>query len=313
MKKLFLSVALFLACWPARAYSVTAAGTQAPATARSTAQPRASVKPPRVGSKGNLIRLAPDIDVYAALVRSGRDVINVWTYLPVKRAKGAKLPLVLIAPAGTSLYNGMGLGSGDMPEHLPYVRAGFAVVTYEIAGALPENPTVDDQVSSATATRYARFGVRNAQSALDLALRQFPIDKQRIYAAGHSSAGTVALVVGAKDPRVRAIISYAPVTDVEDYLGTDFISMIEAFSPGYRSYIRSNSPINLTRSLNKPVFLFHADDDSRVTLDENAVFWNKLRKTNKRVTFARVTTGEHYQSMIDRGIPLGIAWLNKIK
>jgi hypothetical protein len=33
-----------------------------------------------------------------------------------------------IAHAGALLYHGITLAEGDRPEHLPYVRAGFAII-----------------------------------------------------------------------------------------------------------------------------------------------------------------------------------------
>src|SRR5260370_39041688 len=63
--------------------------------------------------------------------------MRVWVYRPQKAA--GKLPLVLVPPAGSRLFDGMDLGDGDREEHYPYVKAGFAVVSFQIDGQVPED------------------------------------------------------------------------------------------------------------------------------------------------------------------------------
>src|SRR5579871_2614816 len=60
---------------------------------------------------------------------------RLWIYLPSPPPAG-KLPCVVIAPSGSALFSGMKLQDGDRAEHLPYVRAGFAVIAYDIDGPI---------------------------------------------------------------------------------------------------------------------------------------------------------------------------------
>ena len=64
---------------------------------------------------------------------------KLWLYLPGGQHGPKSLPCILIAGAGSNLITGMDLGDGDRPEHLPYVRSGFAVLAYELDGMLPED------------------------------------------------------------------------------------------------------------------------------------------------------------------------------
>jgi dipeptidyl aminopeptidase/acylaminoacyl peptidase len=59
------------------------------------------------------------------------------------------------------------------------------------------------------------------------------------------------------------------------------------------------------------VFLFHALDDRNVPVSQTTNFAALLKKTNKDVTLDTSARGGHYQSMIDAGIPRGIAWMQK--
>ena len=65
--------------------------------------------------------------------------ICVQLYLPPGEHPARSLPCVFIAPAGTRLIHGSVLGDSDSPEHLPYVRAGFAVLAYELTGDVPND------------------------------------------------------------------------------------------------------------------------------------------------------------------------------
>jgi dipeptidyl aminopeptidase/acylaminoacyl peptidase len=235
--------------------------------------------------------------------------MKIWFYLPSKR-KG-KLPCVFIAPAGSPLVHGMQLGSGDRPEQLPYVQAGMAVVGYEIDGPVDES----DPKSLATgvaAFHKAQAGIANARKAIDLALAQIPdIDPKQLYVAGHSSAGTLALQVAAHEPRIKGCIAYAPCVKVPEWIGGPMLTTLNFTSPGFKDFITKVSPDRQTASLRCPLFLFHADDDSKVTKEELQNYANALKKTNANVVFLEVPTGDHYDSMIQQGIPAGIGWLKK--
>jgi dipeptidyl aminopeptidase/acylaminoacyl peptidase len=241
---------------------------------------------------------------------------RLWVYLPEPRPKG-KLPCVLIAPAGTPLIYGNELGSigdGDQPEHLPYVRAGFAVVAYEIDGPVrSENPTDAEIVRAATAFKAADAGVANTRATMDYVLAKMPfIDPNRLYTAGHSSAATLALLAAASDSRIKGCVAYAPCTDVDERLN-ETSDALNSVIPGFKKFIAESSPKNKAAKLQCPVFLFHANDDSNVPVTETIAFAEQVKRTNPKVTLVRVPSGNHYDSMITQGIPAGIRWLEGLK
>src|SRR5437899_1596668 len=69
--------------------------------------------------------IQPGIQFQEATLRRGSMPMRVWYYQP-EQASG-KLALVLVPPAGSTLFGGMALSEGDRREHYPYARAGFAV------------------------------------------------------------------------------------------------------------------------------------------------------------------------------------------
>jgi dipeptidyl aminopeptidase/acylaminoacyl peptidase len=220
---------------------------------------------------------------------------------------------VFIAPAGTRLFHGNSLSEDAQPEHLPYVKAGFAVVAYEIDGDLVEKPTDAQVFVAARMFKDAEAGLVNVRGAIDYVIAKVPaIDPQRLYTAGHSSAATLSLLVAENEPRIKACIAYAPVTDLQTWLPNELISALGRALPDYPFFLNKSSPITGVSRLRCPLFLFHADDDSVVPVEVSVNFAKLASQNNPSVKFVRATHGDHYDSMIDEGVPAAIQWLNKL-
>ena len=259
-------------------------------------------------------KVEPGVLVHELSFAHGRITRQIWIYLPEKPA-GSSLPCVLVAPAGSPLIYGMELGDGDRAEHLPYVRAGLGVVSYSIDGHLDERAKRNETalVAAVTAFKGAGAGVANAREALEYALAQVPaLDRRRIYTAGHSSAATLSLQVAEHEPRVKACIAYAPVTNVIERTPAQAVDALARVVPGFREFLTDYSPHTHMDRLRCPVFLFHAEDDSNVPIRQSADFAARLKTTNPRVTFVRARSGDHYNSMIGEGIPQAIRWLKQL-
>jgi dienelactone hydrolase len=242
-----------------------------------------------------------------SLVRNGVPM-RMFVYLP-DRPQG-KLPLVLVPPAGSTLVAGMDLGEDDQKEQIPYAKAGFAVVSFEIDGPVKNQNSEAAVVQGAKQFQSAQAGLANARTALDFAFAKLPdLDPNRVYIAGHSSAGTLALLFAEYEPRIKAAVAYAPVTDVLSRLGTQVVSALNSVIPGYREFLRFSSPDTNMSHLKCPVFLFLALDDENVPPGVTRSFVAKLKETNSKVTFVTVPAGGHYEAMIDEGIPRAIRWL----
>jgi dipeptidyl aminopeptidase/acylaminoacyl peptidase len=239
--------------------------------------------------------------------------MRVWYYQPDQTAD--KLPLIIVPPAGSTLFGGMALSDGDRREHYPYVRAGFAVVSFDIDGNVPNLKTATRAALVQGAREFgdAQAGLANFQAALEFVLPKHPnIDPDRIYVAGHSSAGTLALLAAEYEPRIKACAAYAACTDVEGRLAKN-IPWLEKSLPGYREFLRSSSPRTQPERLKCPVFLFHAQDDQTAPCADSTDFAALLKQTNPRVTLVITPTGGHYNSMIREGIPKAIEWFRRLQ
>jgi dipeptidyl aminopeptidase/acylaminoacyl peptidase len=228
----------------------------------------------------------------------------LYLYLPPGQHPPKSLPCILIAPAGSTLVAGMDLAEGDQPEHIPYVKAGCAVLAYELDG-----PESDEPQEAYTAFRNARAGLVNGRNALEYVLAKVPeVDPARIYAAGHSSAATHALLFAAHEPRLAGVMAYAPATDLPKRMGPQ-LPIFRFIMPGVVDFVTQSSPSTHAASIKCPTFLFHAEDDGNCPIADTTAFAEQLKRQGTDVKYVTVASGDHYDSMINEGIPAGIQWL----
>jgi dipeptidyl aminopeptidase/acylaminoacyl peptidase len=270
--------------------------------------------------------LAPGVSFRAVTFGSGGGYPSVpghggtlWIYLPEGQHQPRSLPCVLVAPAGTNLLTGSDLGEeGPHPEHIPYVEKGFAVVSYSLDGPLsgpPEQARNEDFARAYAAFRAAQAGLVNARNALEFVLARLPeIDPARVYAAGHSSAGTIALLLAEHEPRIRACAAYAPCVDLERRLA-ELIKDPAAplLLPGIREFVIRSSPMTHEKALTCPLFLFHALDDANVPVNETNALADRLRQQGRQVELVNAHQGGHYDPMLSEGIPRAIEWLQGLQ
>ena len=154
----------------------------------------------------------------------------------------------------------------------------------------------------------------NVRNGVEFLIRKVPqVDPQRIFIAGHSSAGTLALLAPAYEPRLKGCVAYAAISNVRTRLQPIMSDRAaqRAF-PGLDQFIVRSSPLVHSKEINCPVFLFHAMDDSNVTYDQSASFNKRLMSEGKTLEYVEVPTGNHYDSMIQQGIPRAIPWLKRL-
>jgi dienelactone hydrolase len=239
----------------------------------------------------------------------------MYLYLPPGQHPPGSLPCVLITGAGTNLLYGYEFGgdpseTGDAEEFLPYAKAGMAVLAYELDG-----PT--DDGTHTEAEGYMQFcascaGLVNARNALEYVLAKVPeVNPKQIFVAGHSSAATTALLFAEHETRLAGCVAYAPCSDLSDRFPGFLIRMLQLEMPGLADFIVQSSPRTHESRLSCPLFLFHAEDDSNVSVEESKGFAKRLQAVGKDVTLKTVPTGDHYDSMIEEGIPAGIAWIKQ--
>jgi dienelactone hydrolase len=238
---------------------------------------------------------------------------KLWLYLPAGDHADHALPCILITAAGSNLIKGMELGDADRAEQLPYVRAGFAVLAYELDGALARgrDATVAEMSQAIARFLAARAGLVNAHVALKFVRERVPqVDPLRIYTAGHSSAATLAMLFAEHEPAIRGCAAYAPAINLAKQFGADAARMLH--DAGFDDLVVRHAPMIHEAKLSCPILLFHARDDGAIPAAETETSAARLRALGKSVTLVIVPSGGHYDSMIRAGIPRGIAWLREL-
>jgi dienelactone hydrolase len=224
----------------------------------------------------------------------------------------AAWPCVILAPAGSNLLAGRDLGDGDHPEALPWATAGYVVIQVALPGAIadPERATGGEVKRTFAEFSAARAGLGCVEQVLAYIKQEMPqVDPRRIAAVGHSSAGTLALLAAESNPEIKACVAFAPCTDVTEFHRDNF-AVLEPVIPSVRKFCSDYSPINHVDRLQCPIFFFQADDDSVTPVAGAIRFVDAAKGQQKLIDFVRVPTGDHYQSMIDQGIPRAIQWLD---
>ncbi len=234
-------------------------------------------------------------------------------YLPPGDHEPGSLPCILFAPAGTPMIHGNPLdGNPENPEFAPYVKAGFAVVEFSLDGWYDSsNPSDAAALPAYQQFSAASAGVKNADAAFRFARNNLPaVNPKQIYIAGHSSAGTLALLYAAHQPQLAGCIAYAPQVDVEGHL-REALSDPRAHTalPGIRAFVKRSSPDSHVSQIRVPVFAFHAIDDEVTSCAKTRQFCNQLREAGGDVKFVEAQGADHYQTMISPGLQTGIKWV----
>jgi dipeptidyl aminopeptidase/acylaminoacyl peptidase len=203
------------------------------------------------------------------------------------------------------MITGMAMAQGDRAEHLPYVHAGYAVVSFDISGPRPDSDSDEAATTAIMAFLAARLGVQDGVAALDQALRLLPnIDPQRLFLAGHSSAATLVLQIAAEEPRVAGVAAFAPVSNVRAFLYEN----LGLGRSGMTAAVAKQSPDAIVDKIKLPVLLFHATGDEAVPVEQSRALAQALRQLGRSPSYHELEGGDHYLSMLKHGIPLALQW-----
>jgi acetyl esterase/lipase len=93
--------------------------------------------------------------------------------------------------------------------------------------------------------------VDDVLAAADWLARQDSVDPARIYLGGHSTGGTLAMLVAESSDRFRAVFAFGPVANVASY-GPDRLP----FSLSDREEVELRSPGRWLNSIHSPTYVF---------------------------------------------------------
>jgi len=150
-----------------------------------------------------------------------------------------------------------------------FQRAGYAVLVPSMRGWPPTGGRDD----------CGGQQVEDSLRALQWLGARGSVDPKRLFVAGYSQGGQVALLAAARGAAVRAVTAFAPVTDLQSWAErTD--------TPGIRGYLHAEcggpagwparSALEKGARLFPPVLLVHGDNDRRVPTSQSLSLYRKL-------------------------------------
>jgi dipeptidyl aminopeptidase/acylaminoacyl peptidase len=111
---------------------------------------------------------------------------------------------------------------------------------------------------------------------------------------GFSLGGQVALLAGARSSRIKAIVAYFPITDIQRWRDTTSNTGIRDFYvPQVCAAGRANSPVNSADEIRAPVLLIHGDRDPLVPVEQSLKMRAALQKSNRYVELLVIGGGDH--------------------
>ena len=224
------------------------------------------------------------------------------------------IPCVFVAASGAAPLTGKKLALGDQPEHIPYVKAGCAVVAYEVDGDLLDSSNLTSEQLAEAAVEFltAKAGTVNATNAIEFAVQRLPfVNPDQLYAAGHSSAGTVALLVAANYPMLRGCMIYAAPSDLVQSLDDRSARLYEGAIPDCAQKLKFCSPATHVENIRCPVYVFHSLGDKNVDAQVSQKLADTMTERGQDVETFFPEGANHYGDMMNHGIPKAIDWLEE--
>ncbi len=127
--------------------------------------------------------------------------------------------------------------------------------------------------------------------------RQPGVNPEGIGLLGFSQGGQVALLAAGLTPKIKAVVAFFPVTDLERWAKTatapgikdGYIPQVCAKDPG----LKAKSPIHAACSIHAPTLLIHGDADTRVPMDQSLEMAKAMLDCGKTVQLHLVKGGKH--------------------
>jgi len=120
------------------------------------------------------------------------------------------------------------------------------------------------------------------------------VNADSIGVLGFSLGGQVALLSGTRSARIKAIVAYFPITDIQRWGDTTSNAGIRYFYvPLVCGTSRSNSPVHVAEQIRAPVLLIHGDRDTEVPTEQSLRMRAALQKANRHVELLIIGEGGH--------------------
>ncbi len=132
--------------------------------------------------------------------------------------------------------------------------------------------------------------------------RQPGVNPERIGVLGFSQGGQVALLAAGLTPKIKAVVAFFPVTDLDRWAQT---TQTPGIKDGYVPRVcekdlglKAKSPIYSACAIDAPTLLIHGEEDTRVPMDQSLEMAKAMLGCGKTVQLQLVKGGGH---MLEKG------------
>lgn len=261
------------------------ASSDATSPLNNTAGPPQTLLDARKGFTTNIVKSGPNFgppDVPVGnefeLIRYKSPVGDLAAYVTTDPGDGEKYPAIVWITGGDN----NSIGDVWSPQSRGNDQSASAFRKAGIVMMFPSQRGGNDNPGQ----REGFFGEVNDVLAATDHLAQLPyVDPDRIYLGGHSTGGTLVMLVGASTDRYRAIFSLGPVATAAQY-GGDYIYC----DPNNEREIQLRSPLFWLNSMQSPMYVLEGEQGNwdgaiEIMADEN---------TNPKIQFFRITGHDHF-------------------
>ncbi len=123
------------------------------------------------------------------------------------------------------------------------------------------------------------------------------VNPNRIGLLGFSQGGQVALLAAALTPKIKTVVAFFPVTDLDRWGQTTKAPGIkEGYIPNVCAKglgLKARSPITVACAIHAPTLLIHGDLDTRVPMDQSLEMAKAILDCGGKVQLQLVKGGEH--------------------
>jgi acetyl esterase/lipase len=205
-------------------------------------------------------------------------------YLSAEPSDNKKRPAIIWITGGDC--NSIGDSWSPMPRDndqtvAAYRKAGIVMMYPSLRGG-NDNPGVKEGFLGE---------VDDVLAAANYLEKQASVDPTRIYLGGHSTGGTLALLVAESSARFRAVFSFGPVSNVSSY-GRD--SGFLPFDISNRQEVKLRSPGYWLASVQSPVWVLEGDTGSS-NIDSLRAMAKVSDNPNAR--FIEVQGADHFSTL----------------
>lgn len=189
-------------------------------------------------------------------------------------------------PAVLFVHGGGGYDVEDWRMSQPFRDAGFIVMSPLLRG------------ENGLPGQYSLFynEVDDVLAAADVLARQPGVDPGRIYLAGHSAGGTIALLAALTSHRFRAAASFSGDPDFENFAKLPGADAIIPYAPGNPDELRMRSALVFATSFKCPTRMFWGDQEEAVG-DANRATVRRARAAGLDVDGIEVK-GDHHTMLV---------------